>query len=231
MSYDLAAATASALHDRVDPLLRRPAHLDEVGDRDPADRRIGRHRHHRVAMAAQNEGGNVLDRDVEFLGEEMAEPGGIEHSGHSDDSAVRKAAKFAERPDHRVERIGDADDEAVGGVRLDALADRLHHLEVDPEQIVAAHPGLSGDSGGDDADVGVGDLGIILGAGQPDVIAFDRAGLGEIEALALRNALGDVDHHDVAKLLDRREMGERAADIAGADQRDLLASHAPSPAA
>ena len=73
-------------------------------------------RHHRVAMAAEHEGGDVLDRDLELLGEEVAEARRIEHAGHADDLVVRQAREFAQRPDHRVERVGDADDEGVGGV-------------------------------------------------------------------------------------------------------------------
>ena len=58
-----------------------------------------------------------------------------------------------------------------------------------------------------------------------DVEVVDRAGLGDVERLALGNALGDVEQDDVAKLAHRREVGEGAADHSGADQRDLLASH------
>jgi hypothetical protein len=139
---DLAAARAGALDDRVDLLLGGPAHLDEVGDRDAGDGRIFDDRHHRVAVAAEHEGGDVLDADVELLGQEVAEARAVEHAGHADDHVVRQAAELAQRPHHRVQRVGDADDEAVGRVRLDALADRLHDLEVDAEQIVAAHAGL-----------------------------------------------------------------------------------------
>ena len=114
---------------------------------------------------------------------------------------------------------------AFGRVRLDALADRLHHLEVDAEQIVAAHARLAGDAGGDDADVGAGDVGIVGRALELRVEAVDRAGLGDVERLALGNALGDVEQDDVAQLAHRGEVGERAADHSGADQRDLLASH------
>ena len=42
-------------------------------------------RHHRVAMAAEHEGGHVPHRHVEFLGEEMAEARAVEHAGHADD--------------------------------------------------------------------------------------------------------------------------------------------------
>ena len=47
----------------------------------------------------------------------------------------------------------------------------------------------------------------------------------EVERLALRDAFGDVEQDDVAELLEADEMGERAADLAGADQRNLVTRH------
>ena len=44
-------------------------------------------------------------------------------------------------------------------------------------------------------------------------------------AFALRNAFGDVEHHDVAEFLQADQVGERAADHAGADEGDLAACH------
>ena len=158
---DLAAAAAGTLDDRVDLVLRRPAHLDEVGDRDPGDGRIFDHRHHRVAVAAEHERRDVLDADVELLGEEGAKARTVEHAGHADDHLRREAGEFAQRPHHRVERVGDADDEGVGGVLANALADRLHDLEVDSEQVVPAHARLARHAGGDDAHVGAFDVGIV----------------------------------------------------------------------
>ena len=134
-----------------------------------------------------------------------------------------QARGLLQRPDHRVERVGDADDEGVRRVLLDAVADRLHHLEIDAEQIVAAHAGLARHAGGDDDDVGAGDVGVVVGALQARVEAATGAGLGEIERLALGRAFGDVEQHDVAQLLQRRQMGERAADLAGPDQWEILA--------
>ena len=96
-------------------------------------------------------------------------------------------------------------------------------------------PGLAGHS---DADVllhalvdallgavGAGDIGIIVRAGDLGVKAFDRAALAEVECLALRHTFGDVEQDDVAHFLLRGEVGERAADHAGADKGDLLACH------
>ena len=112
--------------------------------------------------------------------------------------------RILQRPHHRVERIGDADDESVGRVLLDAGADRFHDLEIDAEQVVAAHAGLARDAGGDDDDVGAGDLGVGRGALELGVEALDGAGFGEVERLALRHAVDDVEQHDVAELLDAR---------------------------
>ena len=89
-------------------------------------------------------------------------------------------------------------------------------------------PGLRGTPAVTMHDVGAVDVGIVVGAGELGVEAVDRAGLGEIERLALRHALGDVEQHDVAQFLQAREMRQRAADLARADQRDLLARH-PDP--
>ena len=48
---------------------------------------------------------------------------------------------------------------------------------------------------------------------------------GEVERLALRHALGDVEQDDVAKFAMRREVGQGSADHSGADEGDFLASH------
>jgi hypothetical protein len=138
---------------------------------------------------------------------------------------VRQAGEFAQRPDHRVERVGDADDEGIGAMLLDALTHRLHHAEVDSEQIVAAHARLTRHAGGDNHHIGAGNVGIIVGALDAGVEAFDRAALRQVEGLALRNALGDVEQDDVAHFLLGGEVGERSTDHPRADQRDLLACH------
>jgi len=68
----------------------------------------------------------------------------------------------------------DADDEGVGGVFLDAGADLLHHLEIDAQEIVAAHAGLARHAGGDDADLGAVERLVGVGAGEMCVEPVDR---------------------------------------------------------
>ena len=69
------------------------------------------------------------------------------------------------------------------------------------------------------------DRGIIVGALDLGVEPVDRRGLGDIEAFALRDTFRDVEQDDVAEFLQSDEMGERAADLAGADERDLVTGH------
>jgi len=108
---------------------------------------------------------------------------------------------------------------------LDAFTDGGHHLEVDAQQVVAAHAGLARHAGGDDDDVRAGDRLVGTGAGELGVEALHGAGFGEVERLALRHAVDDVEQHDVAEFLHCRQMGERAADLTRADQCDLVTRH------
>ena len=56
------------------------------------------------------------------------------------------------------------------------------------------------------------------------VEALDRPRLEQVERLALRHALDDVEEHDVAEALEQRQVRQRAADHAGTDHRDLASS-------
>ena len=112
-----------------------------------------------------------------------------------------KPAEALQRPNHGVERVGDADHESVGRVFLDAGANLLHDLQIDFEKIVAAHAGLARYAGGDDDDVGALDVGVIVHALECRVEAIDRRGLRDVERLALRQALHDVEQHHIASSL------------------------------
>ena len=140
-----------------------------------------------------------------------------------------KRAALLQRPDHGVERIGDADDEGVGRVFFDAGADLLHHLEVDAEQVVAAHARLARNAGGDDAHRGALDPFVGIGTAEAGIEALDRRRLNEVERLALRHPLHDVEEDDVAELLEADQMSESAADLARANQRNLVSRHLEDP--
>ena len=103
-------------------------------------------------------------------------------------------------------------------------------LRLMPSRSSRLMPGLRGDAGGDDDHVGAGDVGIIVGAGDLGVEALDRAALREVERLALRHALDDVEQDDVAQLL-RARRGGRACrrSLPAPISAIFLRAMAPSP--
>ena len=117
---------------------------------------------------------------------------------------------------------------AEGRVFLDAGADLLHHLDVDADEVIAAHAGLARHARRHDAHVRALDVGVGVRALEVAVEALDRTRLRDIERLALGQALRDVEEDDVAQFLEADEVRERASDHPSADQGDLRARHRPS---
>src|SRR5690606_18564613 len=103
--------------------------------------------------------------------------------------------------------------------------DLLHDLEVDAEQVVAAHSRLAGNAGRDDADIRTFDRRVIAGARKLGIETLDRRGLGNVEPLALRDTVRDVEEDDVAQFLQAGQMCQRATDHSRTDKCDLLARH------
>ena len=135
-SHDLRAAVAGPLHQRLDPI-----GLHQLRQRDPRDGRVSRHRNHRVAVAAQHEGRDVRRGDAQVLGDEGPEAGAVQDARHADDALAREAARLQGDVDHRIERVGDDDQDRVRRVlgRLpDHVPDDGGVLE---KQVVASLPG------------------------------------------------------------------------------------------
>jgi hypothetical protein len=177
------------------------------------------------ATVEKHKGGNVFHRHVQLLCQEMTEARAVQHTRHAHDLGVRHAGEFLQRPDHGVQRIGDADDKGARAIGLDAFAHRRHHLEVDAQQVVAAHARLARHAGGDDHHIGAGDIGVTVGAPEFGVEAVHRTGLAEIQRLALRQAFHDVEDHHIAQFLQGHQMGQRAADLSTANESDFPARH------
>ena len=114
---------------------------------------------------------------------------------------------------HGIERVGNDDQDAIRRVLHD-LADHVRHdFIVGVQQVVAAHARLAGDSGGDDHDVGIRGVGVVVGADHVGVPLFDRHGFEQVESLALRDAFDDVNQDDVGEFLRRDPMGSSSAHI------------------
>ena len=106
-----------------------------------------------------------------------------------------------------------------------SVDDRPDDAGVLGQEVVPAHPRLAGEPGRDDDDVGAGRVGVVVRADDPAVVADDRGRLGEVEALALGQALDDVDEDDVGETGLGDPLGGGRADVAGADDGDLVPGH------
>jgi hypothetical protein len=142
------------------------------------------------------------------------------------------AGDLLERVHHRVERVRDVDHERVGADALQLVRHVGHDLQVGVEQVLARHARLARDAGGDDDDVGAGQVVVVRGAGDQGVVALDGRHLLHVERFALGQTFGrgDVQQHHIAQLLLSREQRQVAADLSGADESDLSSLHSVSPA-
>src|SRR5580698_10459566 len=121
MFYDLSPAVAGPLHQALDRSL-----IHQLGDWYPSHRGIAWQRHHRVSMAAEHKRGYILHRHLQLFGNEGTETGRIENSSHADDPLAVELCKLESRLRHRIQRIGNDDQDRVRRSRY-SLADNLRH--------------------------------------------------------------------------------------------------------
>ena len=117
----------------------------------------------------------------------------------------------------------------VGGVFFDAFADLLHDLQVDFNEIIAAHARLAGHAGRDDDNIGAFNGRIGFRAFQIGVKMTDRRALQQVKRLALRNTVDNIENDDIAQFLQTGQMCQRTADLTATDQCDFVTSHDLSP--
>src|SRR5205823_12501377 len=93
-------------------------------------------------------------------------------------------------------------------------------------QVVAAHARLSGQARGDDDDVRARRVRVVVAAGYARVVTDDRRGFGHVQALALRQALHDVDQDDIGQPRFGDSLGSGGPDVTRSDDGDLVSTHA-----
>src|SRR5208283_4681393 len=174
---------------------------DQFGDGNASNRRVARQRNHGIAVSAEHEGSDVLHRNLQLHGDESAEARRVENAGHPDYAIAREAAQLVSGLRHRIQRVGDDDENAIGRM-LHHLAHHIaHDLVIGVDEVVAAHARLAGNAGGDDHDVRVRGVDVIVGADDERVPLFDGHGLEQVETFALGHAFNDVNEYDVAEFL------------------------------
>ena len=97
-------------------------------------------------MAAEDERVGVLDRDAELLGDERPESRRIEDAGHPEDPFAGESGCLHGDVAHRIERVGDDDEDRVRRVARRLLDDGPDDPRVGRHELVAAHARLAGRS-------------------------------------------------------------------------------------
>ena len=168
-------------------------------------------------MAAQHEGRHVLDRDVELARNERAEARRVEDARHADHALGCPPRPLPRELDHRVQGVRDEDQDRLLRAPDDLLHDAPDDLRVLEEEIVAGHAGLARQARGDDHDVRVRSVFVIVGAADVGITLLNRHGFEQIETLPLRHALNDVDKNHVREFFTRNPVSRSCAYVAGSD--------------
>ncbi len=187
----------------------------EPGGRHTADRHTGPQRDLRVAVLADDEPVHVGDGQVRQLGDQIAEPAGVQHRSGAEDPSRRQVHRFHGGVGDDVDGVGDEHDHRPGR-QLDQLrGEFLRHRDVGGREFQPRLARFLFGAGGHHDDLRVG------GDGQV-VAAVDRAVRHELRAVVEVEHLGpDLLGEDVVE----GQGGGRTADQAGVGDRRSDAAH------
>ena len=170
-------------------------------------------------MSAQHKGVDILHRHRQLLGNEGPEPCRIQNASHADHPIPGKAGDSIGRLHHGIQRVADHDQDALGGVLDHLLGDPLDDFIVLHQEVVSAHSRLSGKAGGNDDDVRVGRVAIVIGSHHARVESFHGSRLLQIQGLPLGYAIDDVDKNHIRQFLVHDPMSGGGADISRTHNR------------
>ncbi len=176
-------------------------------------------------MAAKDHGLNALDRDPDSIGEEAAQTGRIQHPSHATHHVGRKACDLLHGIDHRIKWVGNDDDKSAGAVLFQVASDVLDDRQVNTDQIVAAHPRLTGNPCSNDDHIGTGHIGIVGSTRDVSIVAVDRPTLSNVQGFAFGNPFcrGDVQQNNVSELFLTGQKRHYATDLTSTNQCNLRA--------
>src|SRR6185437_10036172 len=118
--------------------------------------------------------------------------------------------------------------DGVGRVGHNFRYNVLHDLEIGVQQVVTAHARLAGNSGGDDHDVRIRRVRVIIGAEHKRIALLHRHGFGQIQSLALRDSFEHVNQYYVGQFLGRDPVSCRGAHVASSHDCYFLTHEFPS---
>ena len=173
-----------------------------------------------VAVFAVNMGMDILGADVEALCQLRLETAGIQNGTGADDLILRQAGDLVEHISQNVHGVTDDDILGLGGNRHDALGHILDDVYIGLCQVQAGHAGLSGNTAGDNHNVGAHCILIVTGADNRR--RMEGSALVNIQCFAFRLLLVDIYQQDLrGNALNHQIVCNRCANAACTNNRNL----------
>jgi len=174
-----------------------------------------------VTMLTQHVGVYVLLVDGVVLGEAGAQTGGIENGTRSDDLVFGQIRAFMEHIRQNINGVADDDVNSIGSIACDLGDDVLHDVYVCLSQIQARLSCLSGQTRGDNNDIGA--CGVLIAACVDAGRVTEGRSLADVKSLALGLFTVDVDHNDLGgKSCDSEGICDRRANATRSNDGDFV---------
>src|SRR5205085_3231628 len=176
--YYFRATVRSALHNRVYLIFRQ-----KLCHRNPRASRVAWQRNHRIAVPAQYERGNILDRNVQRFCKEATHSRRIQHASHANDTMLRETRTTKRDLTHSVQRIRDYNQNRIWRIAHNFVNNLADNVRVRLQKIVAAHARLSWQPGCDNDYVRPARVLVTVRAKKPNVVTLYGRSLRHIQRL------------------------------------------------
>ena len=193
MTDNLRAAIPRPLHNRINS-----GTIEQLGKRNPRNRRITRQWNHRIAVSAQHKSRHIFNRNIERLGNKKAKTRRIKNTGHPNHAMWWKAGFLQRHIRHHIERIRDHDNNSLRSDIPHPFGNRTDNIGIGRLQIIATHTGLARNPSGNHHEITSRKRAGVIGANQAGIKTLDRCRFRHIETLALRNTLSHIEKHNLA---------------------------------
>ena len=128
---------------------------------------------------------DVNQGTFELKGNKGSKSRRVENPCHAHDTVLGQTGNLLGDVNHRVQWIRNNDDKRIGRVLDDLLGHHLDDFSVGPQQVASILPRLARNTGGDDHDVGISGILIIVGTRNDAVKHLQAPGLLEVQSFAL----------------------------------------------
>src|SRR6266545_1316741 len=179
---DFGAAAFGTLEDGV---LEARRALGQPGQRQAVGGGAGPDGHHRVAVFTQDESLDLGRRQLEFVGDERAEAGSVEHRAEAIDLLPWQTTPLHREMGKDIDRVRDHEDVGIlaRARGFDAVEDLHEQCDIAIDEVEPRLVGLAAQSGGDEEEVAIGCARVVTRIDF--LVAAEGAAVEQVERFAL----------------------------------------------